>query len=294
MTTDANGALTKTLDYYPYGEERIDSGAGPVSRTFIGERYDDAPVDLSYLNNRYLQNNRGQFVSQDPVFWEIGQTRDGKAALLNPQSQNSYSYAGDNPITQNDPNGRWYKEVLTGQQSFSSFYGEVGEAANYLGQQSPAWNYAMNNPYTTGAVIGVGSGTVAYGGVAGLTYLSTEYAGGLGTACLVFCGTVGQQSARYADQISKGVTNPKLINIINNTYQTTDKISGGTFGAVRNEIITNIPTGGKMHFTKMMDTLNGLSNVLKSGSVSQGDLRAIQTLVNNAAKAVSEAAKVLK
>ena len=40
------------------------------------------------------------------MFWEIGQTRDGVTVLQNPQAQNSYSYAGNNPINEKDPTGR--------------------------------------------------------------------------------------------------------------------------------------------------------------------------------------------
>jgi len=73
-------------------------------RKFIGQFTDDS--GLSYLNARYYNPTQGQFISQDPVFWELGLTNDGKTALLNPQSQNSYGYANDNPITGKDPNGR--------------------------------------------------------------------------------------------------------------------------------------------------------------------------------------------
>ena len=45
-------------------------------------------------------------MSQDPVFWEIGLSKEGVSALTNPQSQNSYGYANDNPITGKDPSGR--------------------------------------------------------------------------------------------------------------------------------------------------------------------------------------------
>ena len=47
-----------------------------------------------------------QFINQDPVFWEIGITKDGRNALANPQTANSYSYAAGNPITGKDPDGR--------------------------------------------------------------------------------------------------------------------------------------------------------------------------------------------
>ena len=111
MVTDENGLVTQTLDYYPYGSERIDSGTADSQRTFIGE-YFDQESDLSYLNARYYSGDRGQFLSEDPVFWEIGQTNDGKNVLTTPQLQNSYSYAGDNPIKDKDPTGRFLDILL--------------------------------------------------------------------------------------------------------------------------------------------------------------------------------------
>lgn len=69
---------------------------------FIGQFSDD--TGLSYLNARYYDPARGQFISQDPVFWSQEQN------LKDPQSLNSYSYAQNNPITGKDPDG---KEVVT-------------------------------------------------------------------------------------------------------------------------------------------------------------------------------------
>jgi len=86
--TDSSGSVIQTLDYYPYGDQRINSGSQISGRQFIGERYDTS-TDLNYLNARYYAGDRGQFLSEDPVFWEVGQTNDGKTSLLNPQLQNS-------------------------------------------------------------------------------------------------------------------------------------------------------------------------------------------------------------
>jgi RHS repeat-associated protein len=58
------------------------------------------------LNARYYDSARGQFLSQDPVFWEIGQTSVGKGILLDPQLLNGYAYAIGNPITGKDADGR--------------------------------------------------------------------------------------------------------------------------------------------------------------------------------------------
>ena len=105
VVTDASGEIVQLIDYYPYGSNRLDTGTDVSQREFIGEMYDEE-TDLSYLNARYYSGDTGQFKSQDPVFWEVGQTQDGNAILTNPQAQNSYSYAGDNPIVNKDPTGR--------------------------------------------------------------------------------------------------------------------------------------------------------------------------------------------
>src|SRR3989344_239138 len=85
---DSSGSVIQTLDYYPYADQKKKSGSQISGRQFIGDRYDTS-TDLNYLNARYYAGDRGQFLSEDPVFWEGGQTNDGKTSLLNPQLQNS-------------------------------------------------------------------------------------------------------------------------------------------------------------------------------------------------------------
>ena len=75
------------------------SRAGVGSPIYIGQVY-DASSNLNYLNARYQDPARGEFLSQDPVFWS-------KQNLSDPQSLNSYSYGNDNPITNSDPTGNY-------------------------------------------------------------------------------------------------------------------------------------------------------------------------------------------
>jgi RHS repeat-associated protein len=99
VVTDENGNVVQTLDYYPYGATRVSVGTSTnEKRQFIGQFADDST--LSYLQARYYDPSRGQFISQDPVFWSQEQN------LRDPQSLNSYSYAQDNPITSKDPDGK--------------------------------------------------------------------------------------------------------------------------------------------------------------------------------------------
>ena len=109
------GYMTRLYNYYPYGSLRLDEGSASTTfaqpNQFIGQDR-DKEADLSYLNARYYSSNQGQFTSQDPVFWEVGQSRDGVVALYSPQLQNSYSYAANSPIVNTDPTGRFALQIL--------------------------------------------------------------------------------------------------------------------------------------------------------------------------------------
>jgi len=119
LSTNETGLATEIVDYTPYGSIQSDDKVNEAvsdARQYIGEYY-DGDTGLSYLNARYYDPGRGQFLSEDPVSWEVGQSEDGKRVLSNPQAMNSYAYAGGNPITRKDPNG---KDWLTSAQGFAT------------------------------------------------------------------------------------------------------------------------------------------------------------------------------
>ncbi len=156
VVSDSTGAQVELLDYYPFGNQRISSGAYTGQRQYVGQIY-DADTGLDYLNARYYNGTQGRFISQDPIFW------NPEKFLNDPQQLNSYSYARNNPITLSDPTGKWYGELLAGKQSWSSFAGEVGEATQYMGN---GWQTAMDHPYVPAMV---GAAPLA-------TYLAAPYA----------------------------------------------------------------------------------------------------------------------
>lgn len=158
VTSDA-GEISQIVDVYPYGTFRIDeqTGFNEQRKGISGHEYDSA-TDLTYANARYYYGTNGKFISQDPLFINAGFN------LKDPQGMNSYAYARNNPLKYYDPNGKWFKDFLLGRQSWSSFSVEVGDAANYLYDNSGAWQTAMDHPYATGAVVGVAGGLAAAGG----------------------------------------------------------------------------------------------------------------------------------
>jgi RHS repeat-associated protein len=124
VVTDASGTPIQVLDYHPYGSTRVNQQFNTTfneGKQYIGQ-YADLETSLSYLNARYYDNSKGEFLSEDPVFW--GDPK--RQVLTDPQSLNSFSYANDNPITYSDPNG---KQAASLAASYGTGYligGETG------------------------------------------------------------------------------------------------------------------------------------------------------------------------
>ena len=129
VVTNASGTVVQTLDYYPYGGLRINStsrnysGAG---RQYLNRFADQSGLD--YLQARYYDPSRGQFTSQDPVFWGDPKDQD----LRNPQSLNSYLCANDNPIANKDPNGKCIEDGCV-IESLALIGGGIGVGGRYVG-----------------------------------------------------------------------------------------------------------------------------------------------------------------
>jgi RHS repeat-associated protein len=153
IITDGAGAIVETLDFYSYGQARIDTKAasyGGEKRKFASSEA-DAISGLNYMMARYESPTKGSFISEDLVFLEDPK----KQNLEDPQSLNSYSYANNNPITKIDP---------TGNSAMSSFFSYNGNAAlnpykleAYYGLK----NFAETQVYGRAAI-----GALAIGGVA--------------------------------------------------------------------------------------------------------------------------------
>ncbi|MBG6134501.1 ricin-type beta-trefoil lectin domain protein [Longispora fulva] len=114
MTADHHGTAQTTINAStlaltrrktdPYGNPR---GTAPTSwpdqKGFVGGAM-DADTGLTHLGARDYDPKTGRFTTVDPLF-------DSK----NPQSWNGYSYAGGNPVTMSDPDGRRAVDPDTGR-----------------------------------------------------------------------------------------------------------------------------------------------------------------------------------
>ncbi len=92
---------------------------GVGHRIYIGQEY-DVDTGLSYLNARYYEGSRGQFISQDPIFVAMGDNYKIRQKvgisleelLTDPQQLNSYAYGRNNPLRYSDPDGNLSFDAL--------------------------------------------------------------------------------------------------------------------------------------------------------------------------------------
>jgi RHS repeat-associated protein len=114
VTTTSANAQEEVLDYFPFGNVRVDQKAGTYSdqRQYAGSEF-DLDSGLNYMNARYYDAAIGRFDSQDPSYLAIGDGRRFAALtnqllisqLIDPQQLNSYTYARNNPLVYTDPTG---------------------------------------------------------------------------------------------------------------------------------------------------------------------------------------------
>ncbi len=135
--TNAGGDVEELLDYHPFGEISYNSttASTPEQRKYIGQEY-DTDTELSYLEARYYDGHVGRFLSEDSEFINVG------FDFSNPQTMNSYSYAGNNPINVTDPSGLgWWGDR----------YNDAKNAYSYVKQAvTDTWNNTVKPAIQSG------------------------------------------------------------------------------------------------------------------------------------------------
>ncbi len=103
--SDASGNVVWRADYRPFGEIQSESGTAPNDKLFVGKEKDDE-TGLYYFGARYMDDRIGRFIAPDPIGAVDPKTgKINRMVLLNPQRQNYYAYALNNPYSYIDANG---------------------------------------------------------------------------------------------------------------------------------------------------------------------------------------------
>lgn len=105
---DADGNVTGTFDYKPYGEQVQGS---PLNGPGYTGHVSDSDIGMIYMHARFYDPYTGRFLSADP-----------KSILMgNNYSFNKYLYANGNPLMYFDPDGRapsplfqldWFHQII--------------------------------------------------------------------------------------------------------------------------------------------------------------------------------------
>jgi RHS repeat-associated protein len=121
---DAQGNVTATFDYRPYGAQAL--GTPPKGPGYTGH-VNDPDTGLVYMQSRYYDPVVGRFLSVDSVRPAPGRT----------DYTNRYGYVGDNPMSRVDPTGDY---VCNGKKDECAVISKaltlVSNAANKLSDGS--------------------------------------------------------------------------------------------------------------------------------------------------------------
>lgn len=252
VVTNASGTVVQTLDYYPYGATRINSTNGNYSgagRQYVNRFADQSSLD--YMNARYYEGSRGQFLSQNPTFLALGDrqklrelTQESQQNFLrNPQQMNSYSYANDNPINKKDPDGlqavEAYKLLYEGiEWTNRGLY--FRDISGYVRNGMPSEQSAEIN---FGGAMLMGGFAAQYGlGMAGYLAPGLGLAElgltGLSYACsFTTCGPIGSVGMTPI-QIQR-----QILSSVNPQISSSAKSSGSlNFGSFSNLYSSSVPT----------------------------------------------------
>jgi RHS repeat-associated protein len=101
VVASSAGAILDQSDFYPFGGERVLSASSGNTYKFTSKER-DSESNLDNFGARYDSSILGRFMSPD---WSEIPAPVSYANLVNPQTLNLYSYAGNNPTTLGDPDG---------------------------------------------------------------------------------------------------------------------------------------------------------------------------------------------
>jgi RHS repeat-associated protein len=273
VVTNASGTAVQTLDYYPYGGLRVSTSTGAIdlARKYIGQFLD--PSTLSYLNARYYDSSRGQFLSEDPTFLAVGNPNqlqqlsqaDQQKLLSDPQQLNSYSYGRDNPITNKDAQGLW--ALKFGAAGTIPGWGLSGQMGIQMDLQGVEYYY--------GAGL-AGGGGISFGPQITTADLSHQYS--------ISTGAFAQGGAIASAELSQGMTYYPYSTRKPTPYQDASlgfpavELAGGVMGTVSGPIYTwnksgvvnySLPKPQMVSNLKAPTTqVNNSQNIRPSGSSS--------------------------
>jgi RHS repeat-associated protein len=294
MQTDPVGQRETDCQSLPFGDflncftdpNAPDTADDATPLHFTGKERDTESGN-DYFEARYFGSSMGRFLSPDPM---------NMSAIFNyddPQSWNGYSYARNNPLRFTDPHGETYQVCDSHGQNCSTLDDETFETDQAKDQANDEYfqngtmfhmddngNKVTDGTYQQTSVDAPGLSGPA--NLAGAQFLYNQTRPAVNAMGAVMVSEVGVMGAVAAAPIASGIArwglqrlamaaeNPELKEIVSRLYQASDKIPGGTAGAVENEVSTGEYISGG-HAIKAAERITQLTRLINSGELSGSD-----------------------
>jgi RHS repeat-associated protein len=259
VVTNDIGYTTQVVAYYPFGNQRIEETYGGTTESiqYVGTRH-DAETDLNLMGARYADTRRGQFISQDPSFLDIGSSefkqryqRTLELHLMNPQALNSYSYAHNNPVTLKDPEGEIVPLLIAGWAAIEFGLSTYDAYSTYQTINDPNASGLEKGVTISGFAVGLMAPGGGYGS-AGRSIVGQSF-GKVGTVIENSAGKITGFYRSYAkvpyhglDQtINRGVNPKLLLETVSNPLVTLEQ-AGGNVLRLTNEAGVVLDKAGKV------------------------------------------------
>lgn len=266
----------------------------------------DAESSLDYFGARYYASTMGRFLSPDP----------GNISAIfhmdDPQSWNGYAYAHNNPLRFSDPTGDTYQVCDASGQHCSKLDDKTFETEQAQDQKNGEYfqNGTIFHLDDNGNQVKDGSyqqTDVDMPGDAGANIAAMGRVGNQGMGAvngfmknMAFNLVTGGAFGAYAETamaVSKVaelsmlkplVTNPELGEIVEELFQATDALPGGTAGAVRYEGLTGDLLSPAGHAQEAGDIVRQLNTFLKNNpGISSNDQAVAKELIRDLSNAVA-------
>ena len=281
-------------------------GADATEHHFTGKERDTESGN-DYFGDRYFASSMGRMLSPDP----------GNISAIfhmdDPQAWNGYAYAHNNPLRFTDPTGDTYQVCDSNGQNCSTMsdktfekdeasdkaHGEYFQNGTMFHKDGDGNNVTdgtykqtdVDMPGDAGTNIAA-MGRIGNEGMVAVNFMATNIAVTLGTAGvgeLVGPAVSGYITASKLSMLKPLVTNPKLAEIVDELFQATDKIPGGTAGAVRFESESGIMLSPAGHVQDAESIAGQLNNLLKNPNTgwSSHDQAVAKELIRDLQNAVA-------
>jgi RHS repeat-associated protein len=281
------GASTATLtydaDFYPFGAEHAFVDSANPTYKFTGKER-DSESNLDNFGARYGFSSMGRFMSAD---WADETDPVPYADEEDPQTLNLYAYVRNNPLSKRDADGHHqvcadttYSIDENGNLVVHANCYEVPDALLAtkcaFGFCSAA-DQAKLNAQTASYEDALSRGLVQI-------YATTLP---IGPGDLEALGGLENLLQDLKNGLQPTAESPALQKIIDQLFRTTDKLPGGTAGAVRQELETGEAVGDAFHSIKAAERAAQLEKLVNTGTLSTNDTNLARAIVQDLRNALA-------